>query len=128
MPMKISRITTSRVLNVPTGGGSLRTRRKEGSAPAQTKVVPVRITQNKVRDCSHMGIGKIDADMSRSDECVLATECSFVHVAARAAERGRLVVADDLQVNVQPGGREVAGRLRLPPNTGRPGRDGGAGA
>src|ERR1035438_2549467 len=85
------------------------------------------ITPTKVSDCSHMGIGKIGTDMSRSDECVLASECGFVHVAARAAKRGRLVVADDLQVNVQPGRREVAAGPRPTLTGARAGRQGGGG-
>src|SRR5579871_29502 len=99
MPMAISRITTSRPLNVPTAGRSIRTRRKYVRAPVQTRVTPVVITQSRVRLCSHRGIGKIVTGMSRSDECVRTNERGFVQVAAGEAKRGRLVVADDVQVN-----------------------------
>src|SRR5260370_11514730 len=119
--MNPSRIAMSRPLNVPTGGRSMRTRRKYSSAPALTANAPTRVTPSSMRFCCRREIGWVcgtreigmpyEPVMSCSNERLLAGERGFVQVASGVAQRGGLVVADDRQVHVQARVGEVtAGR------------------
>src|ERR1022692_563178 len=106
--MNASRITMSRPLNVPTGGRSIRTRRKYSREPTLTSVTPVRMTPNSVRVCWRREIGSDAIGGSRSHECWLAGECGLAQVASGVPQRGGPIVADNRQLHVQAGVGEVA--------------------
>src|ERR1022692_115245 len=106
--MNASRITMSRPLNVPTGGRSIRTRRKYSREPTLTSVTPVRMTPNSVRVCWRREIGSDAMGESRSHECWLAGEGGLAQVASGVPQRGGLIITDNRQVHVQAGVGEVA--------------------
>src|ERR1022692_1350520 len=109
--MNASRTTMSRPLNVPTGGRSIRTRRKYSREPPLTTVTPVRMTPNSVRVCWRREIGSVVMGGSRSHESWLAGECGLAQITSGVAQRGGLIVADNRQLHVQAGLGEVpAGR------------------
>src|SRR5690349_20326261 len=108
--MNPSRITMSRPLNVPTGGRSIRTRRKLNRAPAQTRTTPARMTPNSVAVSWNREIGWVLTGMSRSRGC----EGDLVQVAPGAAQRRGLLVRHDDQVHIGPeGSGQLPARLGL---------------